>query len=120
MATSSRRVKPADRDAANELVLFIENDAQLYRSMYTPLVKNYAKKVVAKTFRRELAVKGIVNLVNAGLVSYRRQVGAGAAREYGLGTGVSAKTKEAAAKQLYSGMVEEIRDEAARIKAGRR
>jgi hypothetical protein len=105
-----------DKYAVNEIVLYIENDAQLYRSMYQPIVLNYAKKVVAKTFNREKAIKGVVNLVDAGIKKYRREMGAEGSREFGLGPGVKMDTKVAAAKLLLSGMMEEIRDQVARLK----
>lgn len=94
------RKTPADKDTARELVLFIENDGQLYRQMYQPIILNFAKKVVKRTFNRQLAIKGVVNLVNEGIVRYRR--------EFGLAP-VNQSTKELAARTILSGMTEEIR-----------
>lgn len=97
-----------DKYAVNEIVLFIENDSTLYRQMYQPIVKNYAKRVVKGTYNKELAIKGVVGLVNEGIRRYRREFGEAGAREYGLGRGVSMQTKREAARQILSGMREEI------------
>lgn len=106
--------------AVHEIVLFIENDGTLYRRMYQPIVKNLAKKVVKKTYQHTLAVKGVVHLVNEGIRKYRKEFGMEGAREYGLATGVSQATKEAAAKEILRGMTEEIREEVKRLKKGRK
>jgi len=112
--------KTADPYAVNEITLYILNDAGLYRQIYIPIVINYARKVVKKTYDRQLAVKGVIHLVDAGLVKYRREMGLTGAREYGLGPGVSLATKTAAAKIILSSMTESIRDEAKRIRVGRK
>ena len=106
----------ANKRAVHEIVLFIENDGNLYRQMYTPIVVNYAKKVIAKTYNHEKAVKGVINLVDEGIRRYRKEFGAEGAREYGLGPGVSMETKIAAAKILLSGMKEEIREHVQKMK----
>jgi len=105
-----------NKRAVHEIVLFIENDANLYRQMYTPIVINYAKKVIAKTYNHEKAVKGVVNLVDEGIRRYRKEFGVEGAREYGLGPGVSMETKIAAAKEILSGMKEEIRGQVEKMK----
>ena len=114
---SIKTKKTADPYAVREIVLYIENDSHLYRSIYQPIVKAYAKRVIRKNYRRDLALKGVVNLIDAGLVKYRREMGLAGAREYGLGPGVSMATKQAAAKIILSGMVEEIRQEVQRLRA---
>lgn len=113
MPTIRRRRAPASADhiTARELVLYIENDGTLYRQMYRPIVQNYAKKVVKRKYNRQLAVKGVVNLVNEGIRRYRK--------EFGLSQ-VSAATKHAAAKTILSGMIGEIRDAVRDIRAGRK
>ena len=102
-------IKTVDKHTARELCLFIENDSGLYRQMYQPIVKNYAKKVVKKTYNRTLAVKGVVNLVREGARKYAKQHGS-------LGP-ISQATKEDAARQILSGMISEVRDEARKIRA---
>lgn len=105
-----------DNRAVHEIVLYIENDATLYHRMYTPIVKNYARKKINGTYNQTLAVKGVVHLVNEGIYKYRKEIGEHEARDYGLGRGVSLETKVAAAKQILDGMREEIRDTAASIR----
>lgn len=51
------RSGPADEHAATELVLFAENDANLYRQMKRPIELNLIKKFKAGKYNRELAVK---------------------------------------------------------------
>lgn len=74
--------------------------------MYRPIVLNFAKKVVKRSFNRTLAIKGVVNLVNVGIAKYRK--------EFGL-PAVSQATKESCARQLLSGMVEEVRIETKKL-----
>jgi len=105
-----------NKHAANEIVLYIENDSGLYRRMYRPIVTNLAKKVVKKQYKRDLAVKGVVHLVNEGIRKYRKEFGPEGSREYGLGPGVTQATKEAAARELLRGMTEEIREEVKKMK----
>jgi hypothetical protein len=97
-----------DTSLARELTLFIENDGTLYRQMYRSIVKNYARKVVKRVYNRTQAIRGVVHLVNEGIVRYRR--------EFGLPP-VNQATKESAAKQILSGMAEEIRMEVKALKA---
>ena len=102
--------------AVHEIVLFIENDGNLYRQMYQPIVLNYAKKVVAKTYNREKAIKGVVGLVNEGIRMWRKEFGLEEAREYDLGPGVSMATKVEAARQILRGMTEEIQEKVKELK----
>ena len=104
-----------DKHAVNEIVLFIRNDSQLYRQQWTPIVLNYAKRKVKGTFNKQLAVKGVVNLVNTGIQKYKREFGLQGAAEYGLSR-VSMETKQAAAKELLGFMMEEINETAKDLK----
>jgi hypothetical protein len=113
-------MKPADKYAVQEITLYIENDAGLYRQIYQSIVRNYARKVINKTYRHEPAIRGVVNLIDAGIRKYRKEMGIESAREYGLGMGVSAATKTAAAKIILRGMTEEIKDEVKRLRMGRK
>ncbi len=109
----------ANKHAVHEIVLYIENDSTLYRRMYQPIVKNLAAKVIKKTYKHDLAVKGVVHLVNEGIRKYRKEFGLEGARDYGLGPGVSQATKEAAAREILRGMTEEIRSVVKQIKTKR-
>lgn len=106
----------AHKHAVQEIVLYIENDSTLYRRMYQPIVRNLAAKVVKKTYKHDLAVKGVVHLVNEGIRKYRKEFGLEGAREYGLGPGVSQATKEVAAREILRGMTEEIREVVKKMK----
>lgn len=67
----------ADLHAANELVLYIENDGQLYQSMLRPIVENMLKKVAKRKYKHSLAIKGFEHLTKAGAIKYCREFGSG-------------------------------------------
>jgi hypothetical protein len=104
-----KRPQQIDHPVARELVLFIENDSQLYRSQYQPIVLNLARKKIKGIYKRELAVKLVVYLVESGRKKYLREVGS-------LGGQINMATKIAAAKELLSGMQEEIAMKVAELK----
>lgn len=64
-----------DKDAARELELFIENDADLYRQQYSPINKNLAAKKARGIYRHDLAVKLFMYLMESGAKKYARQFG---------------------------------------------
>jgi len=66
---------PADEQAARELLLYIENDADLYRQMYVPQIKNLKRKKEKGTYDSELAVKLFMYLANEGARKYIREHG---------------------------------------------
>jgi len=98
-----------DKATARELTLFIENDGRLYQQITTPIINNYAKKKVKGTFNKPLALKGLLNLVEAGRRKYIKDFGS-------LGGTVSMDTKKEIAKQLYSMINESATFEAKRLK----
>src|SRR3990167_6374029 len=55
-----------DQHAARELEVFIENDGNLYRQMYTPIIKNLTTKVARGQYDHAKAVKGFMYLVDEG------------------------------------------------------
>lgn len=59
-----------ETNESRELQLFIENDGDLYRQTYYPILKNYQKKIDKGNFDKVLAVKGFVNLANEGAKRY--------------------------------------------------
>ncbi len=91
--------------AENELALFIENDGDLYRQQYTPIVKNYARKRLKGVFSKALALKGIVYLVENGRKKYRRDIGTD---PWG-GRSISMEEKLEVARILYPGLMDEVR-----------
>jgi len=61
---------PADPAAARELEVYIENDADLYRQQFVPIVKNLMLKRRKGVYNRELAVKLFMYLMDAGAKKY--------------------------------------------------
>jgi hypothetical protein len=55
---------------ADELVLYIQNDGDLYERNYMPVVMNLLKKMKKGTYDQELAVKGWAYVVEAGAKKY--------------------------------------------------
>jgi hypothetical protein len=61
---------PMDHDAARELELYVENDGDLYRQQYVPIIKNLMKRRAKGTYNRDLAVKLFMYLIDAGARKY--------------------------------------------------
>jgi len=68
-----------DQDAARELKLFTENDADIYRQRTTPIVRNLRTKQARGTYDREKAVTLFMYLAEAGARKYAREYGDGEA-----------------------------------------
>lgn len=68
---------PADPTAARELELYIDNDADLYRQQFIPIVKNLMLKRRRGVYDRELAVKLFMYLMDAGAKKYLKEFGTG-------------------------------------------
>ena len=66
---------PVDETAARELELYIENDGDLYRQQFIPIVKNLMKRRMKGGYNRELAVKLFMYLVDNGAKKYIREFG---------------------------------------------
>jgi len=64
---------PADPTAARELELYIDNDAQLYRSQFIPIVKNLMLKRRKGIYRNDLAKKLFMYLMDAGAKKYIKE-----------------------------------------------
>ena len=95
-------MKPADKYAsAGDCPLHRER-CHIIPQIYQSIVRNYARKVVNKTFRREPAIRGVVNLVTAGLVKYRKEMGLTAPGNMASVMASSAATKEAAGLDFCS------------------
>jgi hypothetical protein len=67
-----------DDQAATELKLFIDNDAELYRRHHTSIAKNLATKKARGTYKHDLAVKLIGYVVEAGAKKYAKEFGSAA------------------------------------------
>lgn len=66
-----------DQDAARELKLFAENDADLYRQKTTPIVRNLRTKQAQGRYDRERAVDAFMYLAEAGARKYAKEFGTG-------------------------------------------
>ena len=73
-----RRLRnPGETDtiSARELELYVENDAQLYRSQYTPINRNLATKKARGVYDHDKAVKLFMYLMESGAKKYAREYG---------------------------------------------
>jgi len=61
-----------------ELKLYIDNDASLYRQRYMPILKNLSKKKKKGKYRKTLAQKAFMYLINDGAKRYVRSYGGNA------------------------------------------
>ncbi len=83
-----------------ELKLYIDNDASLYRQRYMPILKNLSKKKKKGQYRKGLAQKAFMYLIDDGAKRYVKSYG-GDARD------VFPKRQR---KQLAKDYVEEFED----------
>jgi len=58
-----------------ELKLFIDNDASLYRQRYMPILKNLSKKKKRGNYRKGLAQKAFMYLIDDGAKRYVKSYG---------------------------------------------
>jgi len=68
-----------DQDAARELKLFTENDADIYRQRTTPIVRNLRTKQAQGRYDHEKAVTLFMYLAEAGARKYAREYSTGEA-----------------------------------------
>lgn len=66
-----------DEDAARELELFIDNDAELYRRQTQPIIKNLATKLAKGVYDGTKAIKLWMYLMDAGAKKYSKEYGDG-------------------------------------------
>lgn len=59
----------------DELQLYIDNDYQLYKSQFIPILKNYTKKMRKGVYDRKLAAKGFMHLLDRGAKQYVKEFG---------------------------------------------
>ncbi|MDP3986716.1 MAG: DUF5661 family protein [Nanoarchaeota archaeon] len=64
-----------DPDAANELMMFIENDADLLQRSYVPMVKNLATKKARGVYDPDMAIKLFMYLADTGAQKYQKEMG---------------------------------------------
>jgi hypothetical protein len=64
-----------DQAAADELRLYIDNDADLYRQQFIPMVKNMKRKMKSGKFDKAKAPKLLLYLVDNGARKYVKEHG---------------------------------------------
>jgi hypothetical protein len=61
-----------------ELKLYIDNDSSLYRQRYMPILKNLSRKKKKGNYRKRLAQKAFMYLVDDGAKRYTKSYGGNA------------------------------------------
>lgn len=64
-----------DENMVYDLQLFIENDSDLYRQQYKPILQNLTRKKAAGIYDHQKAVKLFLYLVESGAKKYTREAG---------------------------------------------
>ena len=62
-------------DEMQELKLYIDNDASLYRQRYMPILKNLSKKKKKRRYRKGLASKAFMYMIDDGAKRYVKSYG---------------------------------------------
>ena len=62
-------------DEMQELKLYIDNDASLYRQRYMPILKNLSKKKKKGRYRKGLASKAFMYMIDDGAKRYVKSYG---------------------------------------------
>ena len=62
-------------DEMRELKAYIDNDASLYRQRYMPILKNLSRKKKQGKYRKGLASKAFMYLIDDGAKRYTREYG---------------------------------------------
>ena len=62
-------------DEMKELKLYIDNDSSLYRQRYMPILKNLSHKKKQGKYRKGLASKAFMYLIDDGAKRYTREYG---------------------------------------------
>lgn len=95
-----------DTEAVRELVLFIENDGNLYRQMIQPTIKNLQRKVQRGVFDSELSVRAWQHIADEGVRRYDREFGSGR----GSMTMLNKATRIEIAKTLAADFEEDVNE----------
>lgn len=109
-----------DYAAARELLLYIENDGDLYRQQYLPIDANLKRKIKRGVFDKALAVKLFMYLADNGAKKYVREFGDGRsvpsfARGWNVDSIFNKKTRFYVAAQLFRYWMDERRIEGVKI-----
>jgi len=110
MANYAWEGKGLDEHAAKELFLWIENDGDMYRQQYTPIIKNLVAKKARGVYQSGLAAKLFGYLVENGAKKYYREMVEGLPTEYTFVRHVSSEWSQMFPKKLRDAVAEELRD----------
>jgi hypothetical protein len=94
---------------ARELILFIENDADLYRQRHQPMILNLAKKFAKGKYDHALAPKLWYYLADAGAKKYVHDF---VGRSAPVGSTFSVAVRKEVAAQLANDNLEEVMETA--------
>ena len=75
MVRAHQFITESDTDAVNELDLYINNNEDLYRRKFMPIVYNLQKKIKSNIYDHELAKKLWMYLVDEAAKSYTKEFG---------------------------------------------
>ena len=108
--TSLKPTGQLDKPLARELYLGASNDSNLYRQRIQPCILNMAKKKVAGTYNKRLAVKQFMYPIEAYAIKYKKDYCTSDFK-------ISNKTKILAASLLLREYSEEINEATTAIRA---
>ena len=94
-------------DDVDELVLYITNDGDLYRSRALPIISNLARKLKRGSYDKDLAIKAWQYLADDGVRKYDREFVSGQGKLF-----LDKATRTAIAKELRDYYEEQVEDEA--------
>lgn len=69
------RAASADTDAVRDLVMFVENDGDLYRQQWQPIIKNLANKKAQGKYDHDKAIRLLMYLMESGAKKYAKEFG---------------------------------------------
>ena len=94
-------------DDVDELVLYITNDGDLYRSRALPTIANLARKLKRGSYDKDLAIKAWQYLADDGVRKYDKEFVSGQGKLF-----LDKATRTAIAKELRDYYEEQVEDEA--------
>ncbi len=100
-------VNKADKIAAHEVLLYIENDSSLYNQMTLSIIKNLNAKLRKGTYDKKLALKAWQYLADEGVKRYNKEHGSGRLSLIGF----DIPTRKLLAEMLQANYEEELENE---------
>lgn len=90
---------------ANELKLYINNDASLHRQQHVPILRNLTSKKIKSQYKHDLAVKAFGHLVESGAKKYVKEFGSPGQAWHKM---FDVATRKVAAEDLTRGFEDEF------------